>query len=65
MIMNQIETLRKEFAPKGEPPPVEPILSVFISELIYDYESNRVHSSRKEFAPKGETPRRADSFCFH
>ena len=63
MIMNQIETLRKEFAPKGEIP-VESINSVFISELIYVYESKRV-PSKKEFAPKGEIPRRVDSFCFH
>ena len=65
MIMNQTE-----FTPQGknllqkENPPVEPILSVFISELIYDYESNRVHSSRKEFAPKGETPPWSRFFLF-
>ena len=57
MIMNQIE-----FTPQGKnllqkkKSPVEPLLSVFITELIYDYESNRIHSSRKEFAPKGEIP---------
>ena len=40
MIMNQTEsTPQGKNLLRKEKPPVEPILSVFISELIYDYES--------------------------